>query len=256
VIFTTTIVAVLATDLLVGIGIGIAVKAFIHLVNGLPLSSMLKPYLEVQPQGEDTVVISARGSAVFTNWLPFKREIEQIGLAERNNVVVDLSGTKLVDHSVMEKLHEMEMDFDQAGLRFEVVGLDGHRQLSDHPHAARKKGGGTMRRLTLLADVDSEAALVDQARALDAVSCTSIECRDLLNDGRSAPSCYMRVEVLLTPTACDRFLAWVRREPGLGLEVACVERVDVARQTTFGNRSDHTLDADSDAHHSELQNVL
>src|SRR5690606_25183236 len=34
VIFVTTLVAVLATDLLVGIGIGIAVKVVIHLMNG------------------------------------------------------------------------------------------------------------------------------------------------------------------------------------------------------------------------------
>ncbi len=138
-IFISTIIGVLATDLLVGIGIGIAVKAVIHLINGVPISSMYKPYLEVTPQGDDTVVISASGSAVFTNWIPFKRQIEQIGLGARNNIVVDLSGTKLVDHSVMEKLHEMESDFHQAGLKFEVVGLDSHRQFSTHPHAARKR---------------------------------------------------------------------------------------------------------------------
>jgi MFS superfamily sulfate permease-like transporter len=141
VIFTSTIIGVLATDLLIGIGIGIAVKAFIHLLNGVPLTSMYKPYLEVAPQGEDTVVISASGSAVFTNWIPFKREIEQLGLGERNNVIVDLSGTKLVDHSVMEKLHELEQDFHQEGLNFEVTGLEGHRQLSDHRLRRARRGG-------------------------------------------------------------------------------------------------------------------
>jgi MFS superfamily sulfate permease-like transporter len=142
VIFTSTIIGVLATDLLIGIGIGIAVKAVIHIINGVPLSSIYKPYLEVQPQGEDSVLISASGSAVFTNWIPFKREIEQLGLVQKNNVVVDLSGTKLVDHSVMEKLHEMERDFEQAGLHLEVTGLEGHRRFSQHPFAARKKVNG------------------------------------------------------------------------------------------------------------------
>ena len=36
VIFVATIVGVLATDLLVGIAIGIAVKALIHLIRGVP----------------------------------------------------------------------------------------------------------------------------------------------------------------------------------------------------------------------------
>lgn len=138
-IFTSTIVGVLATDLLKGIGIGIAVKAAIHILNGLPISTMFKPFLEITEQSEDTVKISARGSAVFTNWIPFKRELEQIGLAGKNNVVLDLSGTKLVDHSVMEKLHELEMDFHQAGLTLSVVGLEGHKQFSKHPLAARKR---------------------------------------------------------------------------------------------------------------------
>src|SRR5690606_7493718 len=139
-------------DLLIGIGIGIAVKAAIHVVNGVPLTTMFKPYLEVEPQGNDTVLITARGSAVFTNWLSFKREIEQIGLQEQNNVIIDLSGTKLVDHSVMEKLHEMEGDFQQAGLNFEVTGLEAHQQFSSHPFAARKRGAGTLRRITIIAD--------------------------------------------------------------------------------------------------------
>jgi MFS superfamily sulfate permease-like transporter len=138
-IFVSTIVGVLATDLLIGVAIGIVVKAAIHVVNGVPLTSMFKPYLEVLPQGDDTVVITARGSAVFSNWLSFKRQIEQIGLQEKNNVIVDLSGTKLVDHSVMEKLHEMEEDFKQAGLHFEVIGLEDHKEFSSHPFAARKR---------------------------------------------------------------------------------------------------------------------
>jgi MFS superfamily sulfate permease-like transporter len=255
VIFTTTIIAVLATDLLVGIGIGIAVKAFIHLVNGLPLSSMLKPYLEVEPQGDDTVLITARGSAVFTNWLPFKREIEQLGLAEHNNVVVDLSGTKLVDHSVMEKLHEMQIDFEQAGLRFEVIGLEGHRQLSSHPYSARKKAGLTMRRVTVLADMDSEPALVQQARALNAVSCACVECRELLDGSRSSAGMRSRVEILLTPTACEQFTAWVRREPGLELDVLCVEQVDVARQSIAGQRAETDLAGALEANHTELQST-
>src|SRR5690606_3110521 len=143
---------VLATDLLIGIGIGIAVKAAIHVANGVPLTTMFKPYLEVIPQGEDSVLIVARGSAVFTNWLSFKREIEQIGLQEKNNIVVDLSGTQLVDHSVMEKLHEMGGDFQQAGRHFEVIGLESHHQFSAHPFAARKRGTGTLRRITVIAD--------------------------------------------------------------------------------------------------------
>jgi hypothetical protein len=39
----------------------------------------------------------------------------------------------------MEKLHELEREFEERGGRLHVTGLDGHRPLSRHPKAARKK---------------------------------------------------------------------------------------------------------------------
>ncbi len=138
VIYTTTIVAVLATDLLIGIAIGIATKFVIHLINGVPLRSFFKPYVEVIEQDADTYRIEVAHSAVFSNWIPFRKQILNAGLVHHKNVIVDLSGTRLVDHTVMEKLHELERDFEHAGLQLEIVGLENHKPLSNHPHSARK----------------------------------------------------------------------------------------------------------------------
>ena len=57
---------------------------------------------------------------------------------------LDLSRTRLVDHSVMEKLHDLEKEFAAAGKRLSVIGLDAHTPLADHPHAARKSGRHTV----------------------------------------------------------------------------------------------------------------
>lgn len=138
-IFVTTAVVVLATDLLIGVAAGIILKLLIHVSNGLPVKSMFKPFLEVQHLDDNTSMIIARESAVFSNWIPFRRQIEQVGLVQKRNLIVDLSGTKLVDHSVMKKLEEMERDFEQEGLKFEVRGLDSLQPLADNPHAARKR---------------------------------------------------------------------------------------------------------------------
>jgi MFS superfamily sulfate permease-like transporter len=138
-VYVTTIVAVLATDLLEGIAIGIALKLCIHVVNGMPLRSLLKPYLDVVEEGSDTYRINASHSAVFSNWILFRRQIVQAGLVHRRNVIVDLSETRLVDHTVMEKLHEMERDFEREGLRLDVTGLDNHQPLSRHPRSARRR---------------------------------------------------------------------------------------------------------------------
>ncbi len=146
-IFVTTLVMVLATDLLIGVAAGIALKMVIHVANGVPMKSLFKPYLEVETVDETTSKIIARESAVFSNWIPFKRQIEEIGLVQRRNLIVDVSDAKLVDHSVMEKLGEIQRDFEQEGLTFEVRGLDSLRPLADNPHAARKSGGVNARRL-------------------------------------------------------------------------------------------------------------
>jgi MFS superfamily sulfate permease-like transporter len=137
-IFVATIVGVLATDLLVGVGIGIGLKFLIHAFNGVPPASFFKPFLKVTTLDDKTVQIDAAGSAVFSNWLPFRRQIVQLGLVQGNDVVVNLAGTRLVDSSVMEKLEELGHDFARAGRRLEVTGLDEHRGLSAHPHATRR----------------------------------------------------------------------------------------------------------------------
>ena len=139
IIYASTIIAVLATDLLIGIAIGIGIKFIIHIINGVPLRSLFKPYLNVEMPFDDTYHVSARHSAVFSNWILFKRQIEKLGYEEGKHVVLDLSDTRLVDHTVMEKLHELEIEFQSRGLNLEIVGLDDHTSLSDHPHAARKK---------------------------------------------------------------------------------------------------------------------
>jgi MFS superfamily sulfate permease-like transporter len=140
-IFVTTLVAVLATDLLQGIAIGIGLKFLIHLVNGVPFRSLFKSHLEIVAENEGTDRIIASRSVVFSNWILFRRRILSAGLGKRKNIVLDLAGTRLVDHTVMEKLHELERDFQREGLTLEIVGLDNHRPLSRHPHAARKRVG-------------------------------------------------------------------------------------------------------------------
>lgn len=144
-IFVTTLVVVLATDLLIGVAAGILLKMVIHVANGVPIKSLFKPYIEVQEVDDKTSRIIAKESAVFSNWIPFRRQIEQIGLVQRRNLIVDVSDTKLVDHSVMEKLKEIERDFQQEGLEFEVVGLEQLQPFTNNAHAARRRGLASMK---------------------------------------------------------------------------------------------------------------
>ena len=140
VVFVSTIIGVLATDLLVGIFIGIAVKLLIHYMNGVPLMSLFRPFLNVEQADEHTYRIKVSQSAVFSNWLMFRSQIYNHGLLIDKNIILDFAETKLVDHTVMEKLLDMQRDFEAKGLKLEIMGLEHHISLSGHPASARLRG--------------------------------------------------------------------------------------------------------------------
>ncbi|MCC9654390.1 SulP family inorganic anion transporter [Rhodopirellula halodulae] len=139
VIFATTLIAVLATDLLIGIGIGIATKFIIHMIHGVPVRSMFVPSLEFDETQEDKVNVHAAQSAVFSNWIGFRRRVVEKSLQQGKHCTVDFSDVHLIDHSVMEKLHELEGEFAREGIELNVVGMDHHMPFSTHPMAARKR---------------------------------------------------------------------------------------------------------------------
>ncbi|MFM8578216.1 MAG: SulP family inorganic anion transporter [Planctomycetaceae bacterium] len=234
-IFVTTIVGVLATDLLMGVGIGILVKFGVHAINGVPLSSFFKPFLSVTTLDDNTVQINANGSAVFTNWIPFRRQIEQLGLVQHNNVVVNLAGTVLVDHSVMEKLHELSLDFEQEGLRLDVVGLDAHRQLSSHPYATRKRVTTPMRRITVVAASAIENELVRAVRDEGASGYTAAPCHgggrsDSPQGGRPL----VRFETIVPAEIASRVLDALRGRRFADVRMTVwIEPVDVLRLEQF-----------------------
>ena len=137
IIFVSTVIGVLATDLLMGIAIGIFVNFVIHLTNGAPPHSLLKSQVSVEREVEGRVTVRVKDSAIFSTWIGLKKTLDS--LADEPRVVLDLSDTSLVDHTTMSKLHEMQKDFQERQTSLEIVGLDQHQPLSDHPEAGRKK---------------------------------------------------------------------------------------------------------------------
>ncbi len=237
-IFVTTLVMVLATDLLIGVAAGVVLKLIIHMANGVPLRAMFKPFIEVQEVDANTSLIVARESAVFSNWIPFRRQIEEIGLVQHRNIVIDLSEAKLVDHSVMEKLEELHSDFEQEGLSFTITGLDSHQQLSEHALAARKHGLARMRRLTVVAPPDLQDQIEQQILMLGAAGFTSQACRGMskedVRSGRRLPRDQVRIDIIASPLLCQRVLDYLKREfMPLGRVTAYVESVEVPRREDF-----------------------
>jgi len=137
IIFCSTLIGVLATDLLIGVAIGIAVKLAIHFWNGVSMRSLVSPGLEIDEPDEFTTRIRVRNAAVFSTWITLRKQI--LAIDTERTVILDLSPTTFVDHTVMEKLHELQEDFHHEGRYLLVIGLKEHLMLSSHPKSARKK---------------------------------------------------------------------------------------------------------------------
>jgi len=135
VIFLITIAGCVGEDLLVGVAMGIVAKLVIHVINGAPIGSIFSARPDVKVEGE-TATITLHGAAVFSNYLGIKAKIEA---QTAKHVVVDVSDCRLVDHTVMEHIHELEKAFQAESRTLAMRGLDAHKGLSDHPMAARKK---------------------------------------------------------------------------------------------------------------------
>jgi len=134
--FVVTIVGVIATDLLVGVFIGIATKFVIHLLRGVKLNNLFKIQFTVSQQTADTVLVDISGAAIFSNILPLKDAL--LKLESRKTVIFQLNDAYLLDHTVMEFFHDFQHDYESQGGKCEFLGLEYHESYAEHPLAARR----------------------------------------------------------------------------------------------------------------------
>ena len=134
-IFSCTIAGVLGTDLLKGVGIGIAVKIACEMFLGVrPMEFVRLPVFMDEDGASQRITLN--GSATFTNWLMLKKKIN--GLPAGSDVIIDCSNSRFLDHTVMSRLDEMKRDFAATGRSLSIVGLGNHKALSHNDLAARR----------------------------------------------------------------------------------------------------------------------
>ena len=54
------------------------------------------------------------------------------------DVIVDCSAAKYIDHTVMSRLQELRKDFEAAGRKLTVTGLEHHKSMSHDALSARR----------------------------------------------------------------------------------------------------------------------
>jgi MFS superfamily sulfate permease-like transporter len=116
IVFVSTILGVLATDLLKGLAIGIGVRIVIHLIRG---GSIFRLNAKIIPERDKSITIFLRGSIVFSSWIPLSKLLDRF-LKEGKRVTLDISETKFMDRRVMSKVYERANIYKEKGLELSV----------------------------------------------------------------------------------------------------------------------------------------
>lgn len=133
IVFVITIIAVLATDLLVGISIGILAEFLILTTKKIKLNEVFKAKYSTE---ENTIHL--HGSHVFSNYLSFKKKLD-ILFENTNTVELNFEKVNYIDHTVLKHLTNYHFIKEQNNKKLNFKGLENLKALSKHPLASRIK---------------------------------------------------------------------------------------------------------------------
>ncbi|HVI02118.1 MAG TPA: SulP family inorganic anion transporter [Enhygromyxa sp.] len=119
VLFLITLFATLATDLLIGVGVGLALKVGLDRARGVPLATLLRGDLQVEP-GAGELRLVFRHAATFSSLPSVQRAVERMP-EDIARVIVDVRGVKLVDHTFLARVRQLSEEWPHTELV--VVGL-------------------------------------------------------------------------------------------------------------------------------------
>ena len=135
-IFLTTLITVLATDLIIGVLAGILMQVVIHLYYGAPLKFLFKSRYDYA-RDQDKDVIYLQHSAIFSNYISLKSQIER--RREQGRLVIDFTHVNLIDHTFRTHLTGLIKEWDKDGKELILANAEHLIPVSDHPLATSIK---------------------------------------------------------------------------------------------------------------------
>lgn len=134
-LFATTMVVTLATDLLIGVGAGIALKLVLHLARGRDPMGMIRTPVQLTREGA-LLLVQVTGPLAFTNLIGLEGQLRSHVTAEIEVVEVDVRRARFVDHTTLERLRGIAGEWPKAKLTF--VGMEEFKASAEYPTAFRK----------------------------------------------------------------------------------------------------------------------
>ncbi|AHM58454.1 sulfate transporter [Flammeovirgaceae bacterium 311] len=143
--FLITVLAVVFTDLLVGVAIGLAVSIFFILKCNLKLAYFFKK--EEHHEGE-TIWIDLAQEVSFLNKAAIKQTL--IHLPENSKVVIDASNTVYIDHDVLQLIKNfLEAGSRDKHIQVQLVGFRDAYKISSSSHINSVPNASTYQRDTV-----------------------------------------------------------------------------------------------------------
>lgn len=135
-IFVVTIITTLATDLLIGIFSGILTEIVLQILMGVPVTHYFRSNWVVNENDDNTVTIYMKSSGLFINYHTFEKTVRNY--AKKIPVIVDASEVRYLDHSFLEKFHDLSEYIHRHGGFIKLTGTSHLENISKHPMSARR----------------------------------------------------------------------------------------------------------------------
>lgn len=134
IVFIVTCLVVLATDLLLGIAVGILLNLIFVMLKGQQISNLFK--VKGHREG-DTFFIE--GALSFSNYLGLKKVLASV--PNNTSLTLDFSKVSYIDHNVMHHLEDIKENWCREGKTLEIAALDQLTPSGEFPTSERKRGG-------------------------------------------------------------------------------------------------------------------
>ena len=122
-IFVTTVIMTLSTDLLIGVGSGILLELIINMIHGAKITNLFKARVDIEEQGNQ-LQLNVKGDALFSNFLGLKKKI--YGLPKGKHVNINLSNCGVIDHTTLNALNDFKNDYHNDGGEVIISGFALH----------------------------------------------------------------------------------------------------------------------------------
>jgi MFS superfamily sulfate permease-like transporter len=122
--FVITIVGILFTNLLAGIGIGMAVAIFIILRNNYRVASRIEHVTGSSSEKKIRLILSE--DVTFLNKASIQGTLAQI--PDNSNLEIDASNTHFIHHDVVEIIEDFQINASSRGITVITIGLNPEKE--------------------------------------------------------------------------------------------------------------------------------